>query len=262
MTLFLSKLLPQFVYPPGICAVLLVLSLLLRKRAALARLLVATTLAIVFVTGTPYLPFYMVRALETWHLPPKELPAAQAIVVLGGGTKNAREPRRHPEVSEGGDRVIHAARLYREGKAPLVVASGGAVPFFDAEPEASDIVYFLEMLGVPGDAILSETRSRNTLENAMETEKLLRDRGVRRILLVTSAIHMPRAASVFEQAGFDVVPAPTDYTVTDNDWKLLFAPSLQTFLLGIVPSSSNVDLFNRALKEIIGMAVYRLRGDG
>ena len=56
-----------------------------------------------------------------------------------------------------------------------------------------------------------ETGSINTRENALDSYGLLAPRGIRRIILVTSALHMPRAAVAFRKAGFDVIPAPADF---------------------------------------------------
>ena len=65
-------------------------------------------------------------------------------------------------------------------------------------------------LGVPDEAIVMETQSRNTAENALYTGEILRERGFARVLLVTSALHMPRAMKLFRARGIDAVPAPTD----------------------------------------------------
>lgn len=99
-------------------------------------------------------------------------------------------------------RVALAVELYRNGDAPLVVLSGGgAGPFAEAE-----IMRDLAMAGgVPQTALLCEPDSRNTVENAVNTARLLREHGRARVILVSDRTHLPRAALLFRLAGLDVV---------------------------------------------------------
>jgi len=71
---------------------------------------------------------------------------------------------------------------------------------------------------------------------------------------------MPRAVRVFERQGLEVIPAPTDFLVTQADWQYLREAGLHTQLINLLPSAGNLELTTRALKEYIGIAVYRLRG--
>jgi len=92
------------------------------------------------------------------------------------------------------------------------------------------------------------------------TKELLEPLGIDRILLVTSAIHMPRAVGLFEHQGFEVVPAPTDFQVTEARPDLPFRVLWPNYLFGLFPTSENLNDTTQALKEYIGIAVYRLRG--
>jgi uncharacterized SAM-binding protein YcdF (DUF218 family) len=118
----------------------------------------------------------------------------------------------------------------------------------------------LEMLGVPRDAMIFESTSRNTYENATHTRVILEQMDVNRVILVTSADHMPRSVALFEHQGIDVIPAPTDFTVTENNWEQLFHGSVGSQLLNLVPNSENLSLTTGALKEYLGIIIYRLRG--
>ncbi|MBW7885258.1 MAG: YdcF family protein, partial [Caldilineaceae bacterium] len=155
----------------------------------------------------------LVRSLEWQYLPPAELPRAEVIVVLGGGTRSQAYPRPIHEIGEAGDRLLYAAYLYHQGVAPHLLLSGGVVAVDGPalQPEAEAMATLLTLLNVPHDALWLEPRSRNTHENAVETRKLLEPRGINRIVLVTSAMHMLRAVAIFEKQGFEVVPAPTDF---------------------------------------------------
>jgi uncharacterized SAM-binding protein YcdF (DUF218 family) len=110
---------------------------------------------------------------------------------------------------------------------------------------------FLEDLGVPKSAILPESESRNTYENALFTKRLLDARGCKTILLVTSALHMRRARTIFQSVGLEVVPATTDYEI------LIEAKPAP---LPWLPDALTLEGSSRALKEYIGLIAFRIRG--
>ena len=142
----------------------------------------------------------------------ESLPTADAIVVLGGGISKA-DSLEYPDMNESADRVWHAARLWKAGKAPIVVVSG-------SNDLASTVPLLLDF-GVPRDAIAVDDESRNTYENSRFTERLLMERiksadgraAAPSVLLVTSAWHMTRASGNFSKTSLRVVPAPCDFTV-------------------------------------------------
>jgi uncharacterized SAM-binding protein YcdF (DUF218 family) len=127
-------------------------------------------------------------------------PRAEAIVVLGCG--NAVRLAR---------RVARGAELFRQGASPLLVLSGGGR---GPEPEAARMRRLALADGVPESALLVEPNSPNTWENARESARLLRRRGLRRVVLVSDRSHLPRAALLFRLAGLEVagragVPSPS-----------------------------------------------------
>src|SRR5271165_5697826 len=111
------------------------------------------------------------------------------------------------------DRLLAAFRLYRAGKAPLVFCTGGRNPLggIGRTPEALRMARLLEEWNIPSTAIQIEGGSINTHDNAVLSYQMLAPRGVRRILLVTSAMHMHRAAGAFRKAGFEVIAVPADF---------------------------------------------------
>jgi uncharacterized SAM-binding protein YcdF (DUF218 family) len=153
------------------------------------------------------------------------LPAAQAVVLLGGGMVGPDARRPYPDLGRAADRVWHAARLYHAGKAPLLVATGGGDPAVSPMSEASAMKLLLLDLGVPESALVLEEASFNTRENALNTAALLKARGVQRVLLVTSALHMRRAVRHFEAAGLQVVPAACDHAPAPSDGWQRWIPS-------------------------------------
>lgn len=129
--------------------------------------------------------------------PPSAPEPARAIVVLGAG-------REGHELSDASlRRALHGVMLFRQGLAPLLVLLGGA-------DEVDVRMRLAREMGVPAVAVLSESRGRTTREEASVAWEVLAPRGAQKILLVTGGQHMPRAAALFRQVGFEVVPAPAE----------------------------------------------------
>jgi len=262
MFVLLSKLLPPLVYPLGLAFGLILLAVFLQRKPRLQRVVLVMVLVLLWLGSNRWVSTFLTRSVEWQYLPLKELPHADVIVLLGGGTDPAIYPRSTVELNGAGDRVFYAAWLYRQGAADHILASGGRIEWLDAgsRPVAEDMADILVMLGVPREAIWLEGASRNTAENASESAKILQDKGITRIILVTSAFHMPRAVPLFEHQGLEVIPAPTDYSVTQADWESLTEPNLPAQILNLLPTADNLSTTTHVLKEYLGMLVYRLRG--
>ncbi len=127
--LFLSKLLPLFLYPVGLVFLLLILSSILWwKSSRWLPFPLILALLILFVAGNSWFSNWLVKSLEWQYITtPKQIDNAEAIVILGGSIKPNIYPRSMVEVSEQGDRVIYAAKLYKMKKAPLIIPSGGRI---------------------------------------------------------------------------------------------------------------------------------------
>lgn len=200
----------------------------------------------------PAFSSYLVKSLERSFLPVPvgESPSADAIVVLGGCVGAADYPRVEVDLTDASDRVLHAARLYHAGKAPIIIATGGAIRWLGSKtPEASSISRLLQEWGVPASAIVIETGSLNTYQNAVNTKRLLDRRGLGNVLLVTSAMHMPRALATFRTAGIDAIPSPTDYEVIDRE---------EFTIMDFLPDAEALADTTRAIKEYLGLVVYRI----
>ncbi|MGK7874347.1 MAG: YdcF family protein [Xenococcaceae cyanobacterium] len=258
---FLSKLLPLFLYPLGLVFVLLVVALVLSwKRFSWVQLPVALALVVLLLASNGWMSNFLVRSLEWQILPAAEIPTAEAIVLLGGATRSAIAPRPMVDVTEQGDRIIYAAKLYRDSKAPLIIATGGRIKWRGGgQPESADMAQLLEMMGVPPSAIIQESDSLNTYQNAVNVRQILEEQGIKQVLLVTSAMHMPRSLRIFKRQGIEAIPAPTDFLVSMQDLQEP-SSSIQGIILNILPDVHRVAKTTMAIKEYIGTVVYRLRG--
>jgi uncharacterized SAM-binding protein YcdF (DUF218 family) len=132
MFVYLSKLLPLFVYPLGIVVVLLVLALIINRKPKWHKALLILALAALLIGSNRWLSYGLARSLEWRNLPAETTPQAEVIVLLGGGTEPGDWPRPTAEVNSAGDRVLYAARLYNEGAAPAILVSGGNLTFSSA----------------------------------------------------------------------------------------------------------------------------------
>jgi len=184
---------------------------------------------------------------RTRPLEPGMAGTAQAIVVLGGG-RLANAPEYGGTEIPGYlelARLRYAARLQRETGLP-VLTSGGR-PDGAGEPEADSMARSLrEDFGVP--VAWREGRSNNTAQNAAFAAAILGRQGIRRILLVTDAMHMPRAQAIFAATGLQVVAAPTVFFSRD---RLDF--------LQFLPDGEGLRRSHYALHEWLGLAWYALR---
>jgi uncharacterized SAM-binding protein YcdF (DUF218 family) len=251
-----SQILQLAIYPLHIAIVLLAVSLWLLWRAKYRSARWTVALAFIVLT-VPSIPALVDPAIRTWeaaepNIPIADQPNADAIVVLGGTVERTAPPRLWPEETIG-SRLYCGYRLYRAGKSKLVVVCGGLeYPASDGtfRCEADDLSELLIDMGVPSSALALERNSHNTYENAVESAKILRERNLHSILLVTSALHMRRAAALFRKQGLDVHPAPNSHISTDGPmtWRA-FVPNWWTFWRS--------GMFT---KEVVGYVVYRAMG--
>ncbi|MCC6984236.1 MAG: YdcF family protein [Bauldia sp.] len=256
MDLFVSKLLPILIYPLGLAILLGLVALLLvgRRARAIGRLALLLALAILWVASTPAFSQWLLWQIEGQvpAVPLEDAPQASVAVVLGGAIGQPIPPRVAPDLLDSVDRVLDTARLYRAGKVSAVLVTAGNLPWqTSAKSEAELIADLLEELGVPRSAITVETESRNTFENAANARALFEEHGWTSGLLVTSAFHMPRALAVFRRAGLQVAPVTSDVRV---HFPLVESP------LDLLPDAFSLNQTTDAIKEIVGLLVYRLRG--
>ncbi|MBK1645660.1 hypothetical protein CKO25_13585 [Thiocapsa imhoffii] len=253
--LIIDKILSQLIYPLGfsLAALILAAVLLMMERRRLGLVIMLLGILWLGFWSIPLVSDAVRHTLERQYeqQAASAMPTADAIVVLGGGLGAVPLEWPYPDLAAAADRVWHAARLYHAGKAPLLIVSGGAMPWQGARrSEADAMLQFLTDLGVPAQAIRLEQESRNTRENALFTAALMETEHLERVLLVTSALHMPRAVAAFRAVNLEVIPAPTDFEVVPEP----------PHPLRLMPDAAALSDSTRALKEYLGLWVYRARG--
>ena len=268
MFVYLSKVLPYLVYPAGVLSILFLIGLIFCRSAKAKNRILLICLLFILICGNKLPGDYLIHRLEMTYPAYDGVEKADAIVVLGGGTVTKSTPRQIVEVNGAGDRIIYAAQLYREGAAEKLLLGGSYIAWRDGEvptetgvsSPASEMAELMRMFDIPEEALLIQDRSLNTAEEAEEDAKMLRALGLNKIILVSSATHMRRAVPLFEKQGLEVIPAPTDYSFSDQEWENELRFNAATAYSFIIPSISNINSLQNALKEYLGYAVYKMRG--
>lgn len=241
-SVLIIKLISALIYPLGFAFLLFVMSFFSKWRAIY--LVLAT--AILVLASNPVVARWLAFQLESQYPQQRieDIAVHDAIIVLGGGLRLPQRPARHTQIGSGSDRYWYAARLYRAGKASLIVLAGGNVyvqPGFKGEAYyASEL---LQEWGVPRAAILIESKSRTTAQNQRNIASFVVRNGIKSALLVTSALHMPRAHKTFTQLPVPLTPASADVLIRQSHGPAVFK---------WIPSASALHLSTVALHEIYG----------
>jgi uncharacterized SAM-binding protein YcdF (DUF218 family) len=223
-----------------------------RRETRRRLLLVSIPLVLLVIVCIPAVGYVALGTLE-WPYPRISVPAQpEVLVVLSGYLRGPDDD--HPRVELGEDtlnRCQHAVSIYKLCKGSRILVSGGMSENVPEGPRLAEVMLdFLLDQGVQRTDLILENLSRDTHENAVESSKLLRHRGIDRIVLITDARHMFRAARCFEKEGVQVTPAPCNYVTTKfrNRWT------------SYLPSINGAARFQEAFHEWLGLAYYWVRG--
>lgn len=168
----------------------------------------------------------------------------QAIVVMGGGVQ-IDLPDGVSQLKNGGlDRLRYGVQLSRATGVPLMFTGGKGWGMKDAAETEAAVAARVAKDAFGLSLRWHESDSRDSLENAQNTYKLLSAEGVKRIALVTDSWHMPRSLKQFERVGFVVVPAPMGQPTNSLD------PILQW-----LPSPGALDISRNVLREKLALLI-------
>lgn len=243
-----KKIVAPFLLPPGLLILVSILCALwlARRRSFLGAFFALCISALIWAFSFAPLSDSLVRSLEADFSIPAD-PKGDVIVVLGGGVKLGAQDigGRGVPSEEMLARAVAAVRLHKRIGSPIIVSGGYA--FGDFKPTEAEIVgkYMVE-LGIAADKIIPEDKSRDTMENALLTKKVLDSRGFKKPLLVTSAIHMKRSVLSFKRAGVEVSPYPANFRTWDGmiyTWQ------------GFLPQNTDI---REALHEYLGLIYLKL----
>lgn len=205
------------------------------------------------ITGTCILYFLslspvsngLIYSLENQYPYPAQgkIEMVDIIVVLGGGIYPVGGPRKDPEASGTTySRLFNGVKIFKKSNAKFLVLSG--------KGEAEVMGDLAVKIGVPQDKIIIESRSKNTMEHAIELRRLFPQTKRVRIGIVTSALHMPRAILSFKKIFADdtILPIPVGYTYSLSEYNIR----------SIIPSAEDLSTSSYAIHEWIGMIWYKV----
>ncbi|NCI47134.1 YdcF family protein [Sediminibacterium soli] len=249
MFFILSKILLFVLVPVCWVIVLFIWSLLTKKERRRKRLRIAI-LVIFLVFSNPLL--YRSLMLAWQPTPPAPMNRQYEVGILLGGMAGY-DTNDRGYFGAASDRFIQTANLYHSGTIKKIIVTGGTGSLTQNEPPEA---FFLRQSfianGIPDSVIIVESRSRNTYENGVYTKTMIDSIKARPpFVLITSAMHMPRSASVFRKAGYDFVAYPCNYEVYPSKFSLYDT---------IIPDMALMNKWAMFLKEVVGLAAYRLTG--
>lgn len=214
--IYLIKFCYAWLLPPAVFFLLFVPLIVSLWRANRRQAVYAAGIMLVmYLFSMPAIGEALVRSLEYRYRPPAAV-TGDVILMLGGGST-----RSTPDIDGQGqlsgaaaNRLLTAVRLHKKTGLPILL-SGGRVYAGDGN---ESVIARRQMLalGVPADSIIVEGKSRTTIENVQYTRAILSANHYRRPILVTSALHMPRAVMAYRRSHIQVIPYPTDYTVNPS----------------------------------------------
>ena len=249
MFIYFYKFLVSLLLPPGIIIiVLMVINIRMWRRRVWGRSLLSICILVLLVMSSPYVADWLIRPLEYRYQPPVEV-SGDVIVMLGGGAVFGS-----PDIGGLGNltgpaanRLLTVVRLEKKLGVPVIL-SGGQV-YKDTGQEAYIGQRILMELGVSEDKIITEDKSLNTEENAINVQKIIAEKNYKQPILVTSAFHMPRSVLNFEKCGQSVQPFPADYFT---------GPQSRLYVNKIVPAAEAFRVSYIALHEYLGIIAARI----
>jgi uncharacterized SAM-binding protein YcdF (DUF218 family) len=176
-----------------------------------------------------------------------------AVVLLGGMVdEEVGAATNLPSLNDNVERLLVTYQLLHDDRARVVIITSGTVDKkLAAYSETAVLARQLEGWGIARERIILEDRALNTRDNAVYSQQIARERGLERVVIVTSAFHMPRAADCFAAVGMKVDTLAVDYRAHPNavgqlaDW---------------LPRARELASTSGFVRELFGRLVYRVQG--
>ena len=245
--IYLNKILPYLIYPITIITFFLIWAAISRKR-----LPVILALVLLIITSSPIVSHQMVAYIDGQERKKivEDMEVADSIVVLSGMIGPIMTKQGVAYEWGDPDRFFGGIELIKAGKAKNIIFTGGIMPWQkNIQPEGQILAKFAEDFRIPSSQIIVTGDVENTRDEAKAVREILTKNNTNKVILVTSAFHMPRASKLFLKEGIEVQTYPVDFKVgISNITPMDFLPSADAF-----------SGFQFSLRELIGRAYYRFR---
>ena len=244
--IYLHKLLPLIVSPLGLVVFLVITGLCLRRWW-----LIALSCFVLLLSSLPITAQLIWQDLEKQH-PPKalnELGSYDAVVVLSGMLSPVEHSGTlHVEWGDP-DRFFAGIDVLKSGKAPILIFTRGKMPWSSLPAEGELLKAKAVELGINASQILLSNTVANTADEATAVAQLMNMQQIKRILLITSSFHMPRAKLLFDKQGIDSSTFAVDFKATGQtlSW------------LSFLPSAIGFSRTSEGIREYIGRLYYTLK---
>ena len=244
--IYLHKILPLFASPLFLIILFIILGIIFKSKK-----IHLLALTILIFCSLPIISNKLINYLEKDYAPQDTSTAdrADAIVVLSGIVKTIKADNKLKyEFSDGVDRILSGIDLFKDDKAPLLILTKGQLPWSMGISEGEYLKNFAIKFGVPEESILLTENAQNTDQEAKAVKKLFNKNKIR-VILVTSAFHMPRAKKVFVASNIKVIPFAVDYKSVEQ--KITF--------MDFIPSADSLNAISFVVRELIGRLYYNLK---
>ena len=243
--IYINKILPIIVSPLGLIIVLLFFGILRKK---MLHSLFALTVLIIL--SLPIVSNHLIKLLEQnyTYSTPNEIASADTVIVLSGMVKPIKRNNDiHYEFSEAVDRIFAGINLLKGGIAQEIILTRGKLPWSLGIPEGEFLAEFVQSQGIDPNKILLTEIVENTNDEAKAISRMLPKNS--KVILVTSAFHMPRAQKVFQNQNLKVIPYPVDFRSSEK----------KIDILDFLPQANAFKHSNFYFREIVGRVYYSLR---
>jgi len=244
--IYLHKILPLIASPMFLVMALIIWGIIFRSRIA-----VILAVSILIICSLPIFSNKLITYLENEYIlsDASSAKTADAIVVLSGmvRTINGKNGLSY-EWGEASDRIFAGIELVKKNKAPIMILTGGKLPWSVGKPEGEYLRDIAIKYGVPNKNVLLTENVENTDQEAKAVAKLI-NKALPKIILVTSAFHMPRAQKVFEAAGINTEPFAVDF----------LSGADKSTVMNFIPSAAAFNQTNFFIRELIGRLYYNLK---
>ena len=246
MFLILSKIIDFFLQP--LCWIFILLGVAYFSKYTKRFILIIIGALLLFSNG-----WFVNQCYLAYESPQVKLNQNyQWCIILGGGMMRAGEGYRTGETA---DRFIQPLLLYKKGIVKKLLITGGNVNIkglkIDETQESKKVEEVLIAMGVKPEDIVLEESARNTHENAVNTKQMLKSYLNERMVLVTSAMHMPRAKACYVKEGFLIDAYPADIKRKDTPSGILDL---------VIPQERNLSKFAELIREMAGYIIYSIVG--
>ena len=243
--IYINKILPIIVSPLGLVIILLFFGVF-RKRMLPSMI----ALILLIILSLPIVSRQLIKFLEQGYtlISPNNVDTADTVIVLSGMIRTIKQNNEiYYEFSDAVDRVFAGIELLKLNKAQKIILTRGKLPWSLGMPEGEFLAQFVKSQGINKNQVILTEVVQNTNDEAIAVSKILPKNS--KIILVTSAFHMPRAKTVFENQNLKVIPYAVDFRLGEKKMDVLdFLPQANAF-----KDSSFY------FREIIGRAYYSLR---